>query len=135
MRMSNEFLWFKLIKTGWSQMPLKFKEVPFIAAHKHLEKGWKDNSGKWKMMEKDGEKVIAFTVNEATCKSHDTQEFEDLASSLTRGNMENPHFLKFKGLVDEGENQKFFLFHYENLWKMNRWVDEQKHTNKPFNHS
>ena len=56
--------------------------------------------------------MIANIIKQDTCKSHSRQEFEDLATDLTRCNMDNPHFLKFEGLVDEGEheNQKIFLF-------------------------
>lgn len=106
-------------------MPLNFEELPFIAAHKELHRLHEDESGKYSLMERDEKKVIAHIVNNEVLKGHGRQEFEDLAVELSRCNMENPHFLKFMELVDEGhhENQKIFLFEPCELNSLERWIE------------
>jgi hypothetical protein len=61
--------------------------------------------------------MMAYIINQDTCKSHSRQEFEGLAAELTTNNNDNPHFLKVKGFVDEGdhENQKILLFEHQTL--------------------
>lgn len=136
LRISNDFVWFKLIESGWCQMPLDLEELPFVADHNKLYELFDDKSGKYQVMEKDETKTMAYIVKNDACKSHSKQDFESLATELTKHNTGNPHFLKFEGLVDEGEheNQKIFLFEHQSLNSMQRWIDNQKFTNKPFSH-